>query len=483
VLIVASTVLVGCLLAFRDLPMVDLPQHAAQLTTLLNWSDPSYSQNLELNPRTPYLLAYCFAWLFAQVFGVAFAWKLVVALAVVGNAWALTLLARRLGHSPWLALLGLPTAVGYSFYFGFVSFLLAVPLGIATIPLALAHAERPRLRSGLAYAGLTCLVLFAHGVAFAMACAASVPLLLRGEGSWVKRTAPLLAPLVFGLAWLLSGSSMQRMGVDIWGAGLIRLAFLPAALVGVSARDVFATAFGVAILVSLALSLGRPEPRIERWSALAMALVGYCFFPAQLRGYGFIADRFACFVLPAALLAFRPSSSGTRRATPWVFGGLTLAWLTAFAVRLATFNGETAALHRLLRDVPAGLQLRALIFDRESRAFAGAPLFLHLPAMYFVEKGGRLAHSFAVYPNSVVRLRPGKAPSMPLGAEWHPDAFDISREGAHHDYYVVKIGKDPTERLFGRSPVQVTLDARHGDFWGYRSRPAPIARDASASGP
>src|SRR5262249_45640469 len=156
--------------AFRDLPMVDLPQHASQIATWLHWDDPSYPHgHLELNFRTPYLLAYGLTGLFAPLVGVVPALKLVVWLAVVGNAFSLLHLARKLGPDPWIGLLGLPTAVGYSFYFGFVSFLAATPIAVLCHGAALDHATKPSRRSGLWLAGLLSLTLVGHGVAFAIA--------------------------------------------------------------------------------------------------------------------------------------------------------------------------------------------------------------------------------------------------------------------------------------------------------------------------
>ena len=124
---VLTLALLVALFAFRDVPMVDLPQHAAQIAAWLNWNDPTYrTHDLELNFRTPYLLAYPVARLFAPLFGVVVALKLVVATSVALHVIAFERLVRKLGHDPWLAVLGVPTALGYAFYFGFVSFLVAV---------------------------------------------------------------------------------------------------------------------------------------------------------------------------------------------------------------------------------------------------------------------------------------------------------------------------------------------------------------------
>ena len=235
---VLTLVLVATLFAFRDLPMVDLPQHAAQIAAWVHWGDPAYrTHELELNFRTPYLLAYPLARLLAPLLGTVVALKVVVAAALVAHVAAYDHLVRRLGHDPWLTLLGVPTALGYAFCFGFVSFLVAVPLVVFALAVALAHAEHPKLKSGLVLSGLLSLTLLAHGVAVALAMLAVGPLLLRGGGRFVARVAPLLAPVVLGAVWLVPGSSAARIGGTYWGLGFDRLVELAGMLVGIGSTD------------------------------------------------------------------------------------------------------------------------------------------------------------------------------------------------------------------------------------------------------
>lgn len=464
----------GLLLAFlwfRDLPMVDLPQHAAQLSTWLNWDDPRFQTGrLELNLRTPYLLGYFVALGLAQIVGAVTALKFVVWLAVASYAFCFSHLVQRLGHNPWLGLLGLPTALGYSYYFGFVSFLVAAPLGLLCISAGLWHAERPSLRRGLLLAALLCATLAAHGVVFFVAGCTTLPLLWRGKGTRVARLAPAMAPALLGMLWIFPGSSMQRMGADIYDIGPWRLAFLPGYLLGAAPGDPFGVACGLAVLGLAAAALGRPQKAPERWLPLAAVISCYLLFPAQLRGYGFMWPRFATFVLPALLIAFRPHRGAQDRQRYWLrpaLFGLTAAWLFGFLVRLGEFNREAASFHALAAHLRPSLDIRSLVFDRESTAFPGVPLFIHFPAYYRAQAGGKLGHSFAMYPNSVVRYRPGIVSQVPGGGEWAPQWFDARREAARYDYVIVRSFRDRTD-LFANTAARITLAAREGAWWAYR---------------
>src|SRR3954466_14166480 len=83
------------------LPMVDLPQHAAQLSIWVHQGDPLFSEprRFLVNWRTPYLGAYLAARVFALGLGVLPALKLTVCGAVLLHLWAFWCVASKLGHS------------------------------------------------------------------------------------------------------------------------------------------------------------------------------------------------------------------------------------------------------------------------------------------------------------------------------------------------------------------------------------------------
>jgi hypothetical protein len=467
-----TLVLSVALFAFRDVPMVDLPQHAAQLAAWVNWDDPRYrTHELELNFRTPYLLAYPVARLFAPVLGVVGALKLVVAVSMALHVASFAHLVRRLGHDPWLSLLGVPTALGYAFYFGFVSFLVAVPLVYLAIAEALRHAERPTLASGTLVGGLLSLTLLAHGIALGLALLVVTPLLLRGRGRLFERALPLAMPALFAAIWIVPGSSTARIGVTIFKLGPERALELAAMLVGIGSADGWASLIGVALLAATGLLLGRPTRRWERWAPLLLAFIGTMTFPALYRGVGPLSPRFAVLFVPGLLLAFeaRRDDPALRRvpSARAVIALVATVWVFVFVARLPSFNRETEGLHALVDEMPPGKNIRPIVFERESTAYPGVPALLHLPAYYQVNKGGTQGYSFAMYPISVIRYRAGVEPRMGGGAEWRPETFDWEREHLRYDYFVVHSSSDRSHTLF-RNAEDVVLEGRRGNWWVYR---------------
>jgi hypothetical protein len=454
------------------LPMVDLPQHAAQISIWLHLHDPKWAefQLFELNLRTPYLGAYALARALAGLVGVLPALKFVVWLSIVGHWAAFDWLVRSLGHARWLGLLGLPLAMGYGFYFGFISFIGALPFGLSAICLALRHRLRPTLPSGLLLGAALCATLATHGFALGLTMVLVAPLLVRGTGSLILRGAPLFAPALLMLIWLVPGSSARSIGLTIWDPRFWELSQIPGLLLASSGADQAASVLGLIVLGLVLLSLGRPSGDPERWLPLAVMLLGYCLFPLSFGGFTPLHPRFAAFLVPSLLLAFQPR--GALRS-PY-FEGLvaltTAAWLCLFALRLQRFARETQPIADFVSRMPAGLRIRPLVFERESAAFPGLPAMLHLSAYYVPEKGGYQGYSFAMYPTSVVRYRPEIVPTMDQGAEWHPEWFSSTYELGGYECFLVRSSIDRSAELFDAQIDRLSLVFHEQGWWAYAWR-------------
>jgi hypothetical protein len=472
-----SLLLLAAFLAVPFLPMVDLPQHAAQISIWQRLSDPSSleSSAFELNLRTPYIGAYVAARLLAPLFGVLPALKVVIWASVVGHFAAFDLLVRTLGHRRWLSLLGLPLGLGYGFYFGFVSFIGALPFGLLAISLALRHRDAPTLRNGTLLALTLCATLATHGFAFGMTSAMIAPLLLRGKGTLFARFAPFVAPVLLVVVWLMPGSSGRSIGLTIWDPRLLELVHIPALWLAASGADHLAFLFGCLILLLLILSFGRPSRVPERYLPLAFMLVAYCLFPLALGGFGPLHPRFAAFIVPALLLAFEPGVEAEHSMLPGLVAATCLAWLGLFAHRLIAFARETRPIADFVADMPAGLSIRPIVFERTSEAFPALPALLHLSAYYVPEKAGRQGYSFAMYPTSVIRFQPGVIPTMDRGAEWNPDGFSAQEELGQYDCFLVHSASDRSFQLFGARANEVSLAFHEAGWWAYLGPSAQAA--------
>ena len=475
-----ALLLLAAFLAVPYLPMVDMPQHAAQISIWQRLGDPSFPefQRFESNLRTPYLGAYALAHLFAGVLGVVPALKLVVWLSVVGHWAAFDWLVRTLGHARWLGLLGLPLGMGYGFYYGFISFIGALPFALAAVCFALRHRQQPTLASGLGLAAALCATLATHGFALGLSVLLVAPLLLRGGGSLIARGAPLLAVPLLMLVWLVPGTSARSIGSTVWDPRFWELSSVPALLLAASSADVLAGVLGVLVLGLVVLALGRPSRAFERFLPLAALLLGFCLFPLSFGGFTPLHPRFAAFMVPALLLAFEPRAASRFGLLPSCIAAVTTAWFALFAFRLQRFVAETQPIRDFVARMPAHLRIRPIIFDRTSDVFPALPTALHLSAYYVPEKAGTQGYSFAMYPTSVIRYVPGVVPTMDRGAEWSPDWFSPV-ELADYDCFLVHSASDRSLELFGTQINEVSLAFQEQGWWAYLTRSAPSASNVS----
>jgi hypothetical protein len=475
--------LLAAFLAVPYLPMVDLPQHAAQISIWQRLSSAGTGTPVfELNLRTPYLGAYALARALAIWFGAVPALKFVVWLAIVAHWVAFDALVRTFGHPRWLSLLGLPLALGYGFYYGFISFIAALPCGLLAMSAAWRHRDRPTLLSGSLLAGALCATLATHGFAFGMTLAVVLPLLLRGSGKFLARIAPLIAPVLLTAVWLMPGSSARSIGLTVWDPRLLDLAQLPALLLATSAGDVLASVFGALLLLLLALSLGRPSRLIERHLPLIFMILGYCLFPLSLGGFGPLHPRFAAFVVPASLIAFEPRQQLEHSMLPGLIAATCVAWFGLLVHRLALFAQETQPISDFVARMPPGLSIRPLVFERTSEAFPALPALLHLSAYYVPEKAGRQGYSFALYPTSVIRYLPSVTRTMDHGEEWHPETFSARDELDQYDCFLVHSSSDRSSELFAERAPELRLAFHEAGWWAYLNRSALTALHAHDEG-
>ena len=457
------------------LPMNDLPQHAAQIFMWQHYDDPQYdfSRNLEFQWLNPYLLGYALWRLLACFLSIPVAAQVVVSLAVLALPCSLLYWLRCVGHTErWWALLGFPLAYGFSFYWGFLNFMLAGPLCWIGLGIGWRYAERPTGRRALAFL-FTCVLLYAtHGLMLPPVLAVTACLILTQAPTWrnaLTRLWPLaLIALPVGLFLILgwgSGAQGCYPTRTIWELGWERLPQLPNAMLG-PVGDPVALAWVLGIVALGGFVLG-PTRSVARWIPVAAFAGATLLAPSILLGTTQIPHRFASFVLPAALAGFR-MKGGTRRVA-WfraLLVVLVLAWLGLLAKRFTGFEDETRSFRTVLSELPPGRSVLPLYFERSSRSIPGV-LYLNFAVWYEVEKGGRTAFSFMQYGRTLLRFRPDVPVPANAAIIWYPSDFSWQAYGGY-DYYLVRAPRDLGRMLFRETDVPVVLVAQSGLWYLYK---------------
>lgn len=467
------------------LPMTDLPQHAAQLTLWrqLGADDAATVASYEVNWFTPYLLAYSLARGVAEIvslFGggdltaVVTGLKVVITASVWGLAGSCAALLRAVGKSPWPALVGFPLAFNFSFYWGFVSYALAVPLVIGLTAASFVHGRAPTLRRGMIVAALGLLLFATHGLALAVGgfvAGAVLALHARSASGLASRLLPLVGVAAVAALWMarapLEGGSEARP--PVWSIGAHRVAHAAGWQLAPDTSDGLALVFFGLLLAIAALGGVKRDRAMVRWVPLGIALALFLFFPESVFGIDVLYPRFAVFVVPFALLALAPTEPGKlARIARGVLPAVVVGWLGLLTVRFVTFDAEAAGFQQATNAVPAHARVRGLIFLHRSDAVPGALPFVHFPAWIVAEKGGVLSRSFASAYTSLVRYLPDKEPPGEVGAEWQPGSFRWEGDGEAYDWFVARAKRDVGPELARRSQGRIARVAHAGEWWVYR---------------
>lgn len=454
------------------LPMADLPEHMAQVAIWKHFQDScfGFSRTFELNWATPYLLGYVVARLLAIPFTVSAAMKITVAIGVVAMPLSMRVLFRRAGgDAAWLSLLGFPLAYGYAFYWGFLNFWVAVPLGVLYV--ALLYERRTRA----VVLGLMAVVLLVgHALVFVFCCGVTVAVavLRRAPGPVV---AILPAGVLFlleylglqipetavreGIAWMPSASRFLELSSHV-----IANAWEPLGLVLIAA-------------VALVLAVGRfgVTRDTARWGFAGLAAFAYLLGPFAVSGSVFFYGRFAVFVAVSALFVFdEPRRARTAVRTLVIL--IVVSWMALLGTRFYRFGLEAGAFERLIDGLPANR--RVVLFNvLPFSEHVPGPVFWHYGALYQVRKGGLSGWSFSNHFITLVRYKDGAEPEIrsrttPVeGIDW-PGVLQ-------YDYLLVR-GADVRMWMFRHAPVPVRLRGRSGQWWLFETPRARIPQPECA---
>jgi hypothetical protein len=467
---------VGPLWAFDFLPMVDLPQHAAQVAIWRHWHDPAYGypEMLTVNWWTPYLLAYFLAYLLSWLMPIKAAFTALVSVAILAVPLAVRLLLRETGGHPWWVFLCFPIGFSYSFYWGFVNYMLAVPLALGFILLAARFAGRPSPGRALGLALFAHLLFVAHAVVFGFCGLVAGLLVVLRAPDWraaLLRLVPLASALPLAAFWLahLRDTEAMTRGPAVWDLGFDRVPELASLTLGMPWGNEATIAFVLLAVLPLLLE-GRPARSAWRWAPLTVTLGLFFLAPMEFLGTSFLYPRLAVFLLPAWLFALDRSRAAAPRGSQLLAPAIAAAWLISIPFRLHGFQQEIGPFREVIAQIPPHQRVLYMGFDHASAHVPYYPVYLHFGCWYQVERGGMVDFSFVDFFPARFHYRPESRARLPKNFSWRPSMFDARKHrGELYDYFLAR-SMGPVAKPPG------VLVAHRGDWWVYRrlsGRPAP----------
>jgi hypothetical protein len=474
------------------LPLVDLPQHAAQVTALRQlWSgDPIAGALFHVNWFTPYLLGYLLLYVLTLVMPMAVATKLVVSLAVALIPWLTGRLLKAVGGDEGWKWLAIPCSFSFAFYWGFLTFLITAPLGLLFLVQTVRFVAAPSLARSAGIALFSVLLFFCHvivlGFASLIALAYVVGAHYRDLKTLVLRALPYTAPApIIGL-WLAS-TYRAETGVQsdpiMFGPLLYRLTQLLAQPAG---REDFFSAVPMIVLVTGAVLLLPPltgatfnrDPK--RWLPLVLGALAFLLSPHYVLSTAYFYQRLGVFLVPLWLMAW--DAPQARRGADWLVMAIVVLWVVTSSGRFVAFARETESFSDVLAAMEPGRRTAAMVVDNSSPRFT-LPVYLHFPAWYQAERGGVVDFNFAEFYSQMVRYRADAGPRISEIVAWYPAEFQWDVNGGdRYDYFLIKASVDVADAVFKDRRSSVELVTQSGWWWLYRNLRARSMGSATSVG-
>src|ERR1051325_2681351 len=175
-------------------PMIDLPQHAAQVALLRDMllGKSPWAEFFRINLLTPYIIGYGLALPLSFFMPIAAALKLLLSLAYIAFVAMCVKLSRHYGADARLDWLFLVSFFGFAYIWGFFTFLVAAPIALWFILLADRYAAHATFKRALGVTVAGLILLASHGLVF------------------------LFASVVGGILLIARSSSFKALAAAIW---------------------------------------------------------------------------------------------------------------------------------------------------------------------------------------------------------------------------------------------------------------------------
>ena len=317
---------IGFLLYPKYLPMVDLPQHAALVVSFddLLKGRSVWSSMLWINWDTPYIGSYLYWLLWYQVLPILWATKAVIISIFLLYIYAIRLLRRTFQADRMLDWVGLTCFFGYSFQYGFVSYMAGAAFGLLFLALNKRYLDNPNKKDWWLILLTGVLTYFNHLLAFAFFCMTAYAYFIFSSlkpFSWQQRIKFTLPYVLFALLLLhylttpnpvpntwwreneTAWSMDKSFNIALWEAKALGLLYLPWDTSRLYDYEIL-----IALLWFLPLFFLKITRNKTYYIPFICALVVYFICPRKLMESFFLYHRFAWFVPIFYFLLWQPRS-------------------------------------------------------------------------------------------------------------------------------------------------------------------------------
>jgi hypothetical protein len=463
-------------------PLIDLPQHAGQIALLSDYFSGSSHWIDLVSPNffTPYLTTYGLIFILHQIFSITISIKIVLSLCFLSFIGMCCALRKKFNGDPqldWLFFIGY---FGYAWTWGFISFLIATPIGLLAIWTYLRFLKTMNIANGALVILAGFALLASHGLMFGCFFVISSLMLVQNwcfNGLRLEKLLPLLLLIFFGVMTALATSSAQSSlssnGVElssiIWDYDLLlRLQEFLTYPFDQSLRN------GIPIAIVMLVMPFLLKSRFCSYKSPAfipfIVLVSIFFLgPTFALKTQYLYQRFAIFLFPFFAFFFIAIESQRKftyleRILSLVAKALLIGcvWFQfwTYSLEARSFSKESAPFEAMIKKMNPHERALYLPINAESDAQNRDNIYLHYGQWYQAEKGGFVDFNFAWFPVVIMRFNQNESSPIKLGFEWEPIKFNWQKDnGELFKYFIVKSKKviDPADLFKGAACIPTRI--------------------------
>ena len=441
------------------LPMVDLPQHAAQVVTLddlLKHQSP-WEYLVTLNWDTPYLAGYGLWLLLYQFMSITFSAKILVSIIFLFYTYSIHLLRKSFHAEPILEWAAMTAFFGFAFQWGFITFLLAAPVGILFFLSCKQWLEKKQRKDFIIFSLLGITTYFCHALIFAFFCLLSYSYFLFihcKQQSWKQRlifTAPylfyaaILGRYIFKPSlWMFRYYDKDYVFVSVWQKS-IDLLYMPWNMIPM---DYYGSACVVLLIAPFICGL-QLSRNLKYYIPFIIFLIVYYAMPHIGFQTGYLYQRFVLFFIPFYYLMWEKRIHSNLVITNIaqiayifvVFAIGALLWKIYNNQILFSQEPSLQAFREIKQQIKPKKRILGLhsMYSSDSKTGMTSMMeFLYFANWYQAEYHGWADFNFASFHPQIVRFRPEYLKKLP--------SRDASQNGirelsncADYDYLLMKI--------------------------------------------
>lgn len=449
------------------LPFTDYPVHLSliQSAGIPGHVTPLTLDYFETQWFTPYVIPYQLGRFLAAAIPLETTGKVLLTLYLLLTPLAFARLLRSLNKPAILALGILPLLFNFNLSWGFLPFLLAVPLIFETTVRAIRYLDTPGLLNWIALSVCFLLLFFTHlfgmitaGVLVIGAAIASLH--RRRRQAFLCLTAGIPAA-VLTLLWqqtlVFSKSDAVFLSKGIRFAPLsLKIRFFPDYIVSGDPSRTGWIILGLFSLIILfrALPVSSPDAPPETLSLrgpvaagmLSALVVFYLICPYSWLTAVWLFHRLA-FMIPAFVICMLPIHSRCSRSAWILMISAVTIWLGLTTVeRYRLFNLEAVSGAKILHQIPPGRSLRYIPVNSRSR-FTDHNPYEHFGQYYMIHQNGFVLNPFATLVHMPVKYRRSRMRAFEgfrQGVVREDGRFHTDLRWDIHEYYLIRIGPGDT---------------------------------------